>query len=76
MISPGERFDAFSSNRLIKREDNTSIFGNDSKFVLSPNKLSLFVFIHQLNRSITNIPWIFWIPAVIEFIQFEVNYSS
>ncbi|KAK8890809.1 hypothetical protein M9Y10_028008 [Tritrichomonas musculus] len=73
MISPGERFDAFSSNRLIKKEDDAPMLGNNPKFILSPNKYSLFVFIHQLNRSITNIPWLFWIPTVITFIQFEAS---
>lgn len=68
MISPSERFDAFSFNRLIKKEENLA-FGANQKLVLSPNKHSLFVFIHLLNRSITNVPWMFWISVVITFIQ-------
>ena len=71
MITPGERFNAFSTNRLIKKEENT-IFGYNQKLILSPTKNAVFVFIHLLNRSITNIPWLFWISLIVTFVQLAV----
>ncbi|OHT07159.1 hypothetical protein TRFO_01283 [Tritrichomonas foetus] len=68
MISPGEKFNAFSTNRLIKKEENTA-FGFNQKLVISPTKNSFFLFVHLVNRSITNIPWLFWISLIAMFIQ-------
>ncbi|OHT03821.1 hypothetical protein TRFO_01519 [Tritrichomonas foetus] len=71
MISPGERFNAFSTNRLIKKEENL-YFGSSQRLVLSPNKHALFLFIHLVNRSITNIPWVFWVSILATFIQIAI----
>ncbi|OHT06743.1 hypothetical protein TRFO_05410 [Tritrichomonas foetus] len=66
-----ERFNAFSTNRLIKKEENISI-GNCQKLILSPTKNAFFLFVHLLNRSITNLPWVFWISIIFSFIQLAI----
>jgi len=68
MISPGERFNAFSEHRMIRKGDGAT-FEIGRRHIISPVKHSYFTLIHLLNRSITNVPWLFWLQVFITFVQ-------
>lgn len=63
MINPGERFDAFSSNRLNKKDSGFS-YQLSSTCTLGPRKYAVFTFFHLLNRSVTSAPWLFHLSLV------------
>lgn len=75
MITPGERFNAFSRNRLIKK-DHGATFEIGRKLTIPPTKHAIFTAFHLLNRSITNIPWLFWLSLVIAFVQLACSALS
>lgn len=68
MINPGERFDAFSSNRLNKRDSGTG-YQLSSNYIIGPKTHALFTFFHLLNRTVTSIPWIFYLSIFLANIQ-------
>lgn len=68
MISPAERFDAFSSNRLNKK-DNGVGYQLSSSHVIGPKTHALFVFFHLLNRSVSSAPWIFYLSLLFTSAQ-------
>lgn len=72
MISPGERFNAFNSNRLVKRDEGQT-FDLGGSVIIGPNKLAVYTFFHLLNRSITNSPYVFWIQIIVIFFQLAIS---
>ncbi|EAX86671.1 hypothetical protein TVAG_527150 [Trichomonas vaginalis G3] len=68
MINPLERFDAFSSNRLNKR-DVGSGYQLSSSYTIGPKTHALFTFFHLINRSVTSAPWLFYLHVFFIAIQ-------
>lgn len=68
MISPAEKFNAFTNNRFVKRQENVA-FGARQNLVLSPTRSAFFLFVHLLNRSVMSTPWIFWFTLIVTLIQ-------
>ena len=75
MISPGERFNAFSGHRMSKKGEGAS-FEIANRHVVSSERTALFTFFHLLNRTVTNVPWVFWLQIIMSFIQLAIAVLS
>lgn len=68
MISPGEKFNAFGGHRLSKKDD-AQTFEIGKRYVISANKNAVYTFFHLVNRTVTNVPWVFWLQLIMTFIH-------
>ena len=66
MIAPGEHFNAFGGHRMNKKGEGVT-FEIGKRYIISPEKNAVYTFFHLLNRTVTNVPWVFWLQLIMSF---------